>query len=109
MAKTKKIKNNTNDKITPFVTLEKLYRMGYDISNEKEIMKLQMSAFRGMKNKTMEDYDNLDELQRCIKDKTLLNFFTREIIEKVDKEKISLNTNEEYTKENEEGAEIYGK
>ena len=53
MARGKKVKISEIARITtPLKTLEKLYRIGYDISNEKEILKLQMSAFRGMRDKT---------------------------------------------------------
>lgn len=53
MAKTKKSKDyeTTAENNTPLKTLEKLYRNGYDISNEKEILKLQISAFRCINEK----------------------------------------------------------
>lgn len=87
MARGRKSKpNEIATRTTPLETLEKLYRLGYDVSNEKEIMKLQMSAFRGMQDKTMDDYDNLDELQQAIKERTLLSFFTKEMTEKVEQE-----------------------
>lgn len=50
----------------------------------------------------MEDYDNLDNLQKSIKERTLLKYFTKEMTDKVDKELGYKPTKKEKTKENEE-------